>query len=233
MVYLPGCWKKTLNYYLTLLKKYWTLPTEKAIFCSLESLQILFLYSKTESCKKRKETFTSFFTNFKFVKIGEDFVVESFVKPAVVKMINSNQFETTNMVHALQLCYTYGINKLTETALLYRLCCLTSKKLLIDNCILVDKQVSFDIQHSIIEWIVDFLKDRKQRVKLSQDCFSEWGTVAAGVHQGTKLDQWLSLIMINNLYVASTNVWKYLMTPQYPRTYGNTKQANYTHVWMN
>ena len=79
---------------------------------------------------------------------------------------------------------------------------------LIDHCILVDKQVSFDIQHSIIEWIVDFLKDRKQRVKLSQDCFSEWGTVEAGVPRGKNLGPWLSLIMINNLYVANTNVWK-------------------------
>ena len=45
-------------------------------------------------------------------------------------------------------------------------------------------------------------------MKLSQDCFSEWGTVAAGVPQGTNLGPWLSLIMLNNLYVANTNVWK-------------------------
>ena len=36
-------------------------------------------------------------------------------------------------------------------------------------------------------WVLDFLSDRKQRVKLSSDCLSEWGLVPAGVPQGTKL----------------------------------------------
>ena len=52
--------------------------------------------------------------------------------------------------------------------------------------------------------------DRKQRVKLSCDCFSEWEAVPAGVPHGTKLGPWLFLIMINDLSVADTTLWKYV-----------------------
>ena len=81
---------------------------------------------------------------------------------------------------------------------------------LIDHRILVNKLRVYDIPEAVLSWITDFITNRKQRVKLSSDCFSEWGAVPAGVPQGTKLRSWLFAIMINDLDILRSDLRKYV-----------------------
>ena len=52
---------------------------------------------------------------------------------------------------------------------------------LIDHSILVTILKQIKVPTCIINWIIDFLSDRSQRVKLSKDCLSEWCKVPSGV----------------------------------------------------
>ncbi len=61
------------------------------------------------------------------------------------------------------------------------------------------KLKSYEINPFILNWIYNFLSDRKERVKLESDILSNWGEVTA------KLGPWLFLVMINDLEIKSSD----------------------------
>ena len=49
-----------------------------------------------------------------------------------------------------------------------------------------------------------------QRVKIGQDFYEEWASAPAGVTQGTKTGPWLFIVMMNDLNIPDTEMWKYV-----------------------
>ena len=64
--------------------------------------------------------------------------------------------------------------------------------------ILVRKLLDYYIPNHILCWIVDFLSDRRQRVKLAQDCFSEWRYIPDSSRCSTGDKAWAMAIFNND-----------------------------------
>ena len=148
-------------------------------------------------------------------KVAEDYVVEEYVKPAVLKKIDRNQFGTVPKsctVYALISMLHSWYRNTDGNGSTVRVVLVDFEKAfdLIDHWILLNKLKEYDLPIWTFQWIADFLRNREQRVKLAQDCHSEWGSVPAGVPQGTKLGPWLFVVMINNLHADGFDLWKYV-----------------------
>ena len=62
---------------------------------------------------------------------------------------------------------------------------------LVDHDILVAKLLRIGVEPTAVNWLIDFLSNGEQRVKVN-DALSTWVSALAGVPQGTRLDPWLS-----------------------------------------
>ena len=139
-------------------------------------------------------------------------MVEDVIKPAVLDVIHGNQYgaipksSTTMALISMLHVWFLGMdgNGATVRTMLfdYHKACD-----FIDHSILIDKLCKLDIPRSVVNWIIDFLSDRFQCIKLAKGCFSKWGSVPSGVPQGTKLGLWLFVLMINDLDIKSPLMW--------------------------
>ena len=97
---------------------------------------------------------------------------------------------------------------------------------LIDCRILVSKLSTYDIPDPVISWITILLTSRKQRVKLGNECLTEWGVVPAEVPQGPKVGPCLLIIIISELDVPATDLWKYLDNTTISNTISKNQDSN-------
>ena len=147
--------------------------------------------------------------------LAEEFVVNDYIKPAVLKVIDPNQCgaipksSTTMALISTLHCWILGTDGNGSTI---RTFLLDYRKAFdfIDHNILIDKIRKLDLPRSIVNWITNFPTNRLQRLKLSIGCYSEWGFVPCGVPQGTKLGPWYFILMINDLSITEPYLWKFV-----------------------
>ena len=68
---------------------------------------------------------------------------------------------------------------------------------------LLEKFVSYGLRGNALKWFGNYLKGRKQRVKIGS-MFSEWRIVSTGVTQGSMLGSLIFLLYIKNLPTVSS-----------------------------
>ena len=122
--------------------------------------------------------------------MAEDFVVDDFLKPAVLNAVDSSQYgavpKSSSTLTLISILHTWSLetdrNRATVTTLLF-----DYRKAfnVIDHSILVNKLGNLAVPRSIFNWIIDFLANPLQRTKLEKGSYSKWSPILSGVPQGT------------------------------------------------
>ena len=111
-------------------------------------------------------------------KIAEEFIVANYISPAVLKVIDRDQYggiPKSSTLNALISMIHHWSQATDGFGAAVRIILVDYRKVfdLIDDNILKQKVLRLDIPRCIVNWVAGFLTNRQQRVKLSEQCFSE------------------------------------------------------------
>ena len=128
----------------------------------------------------------------------ESIVIDTELKLVILKQVDPNQFgfvPGSSTTFALISLFHHWLNACESLNTDVRTVLLDFKKAFdfVDHTLLIAKLYSLSVKPTVVSWIIEFLRDRSQRVKLNSNCFSSWLTVPAGVPQGTCLHLGYSL----------------------------------------
>ena len=167
----------------------------------------LLLFQKSSKCQTPIKKLRPTSPISALSKIADDFIVSDYIKPALEEKVAPNQFGTitgSSTVMALIRVVHKWLETTDGNGAAVRVFLFDYRKAfdLVDHHILANKLQQLNTPHSVINWVIDFLCNRLQRVKLSKDCLSEWGKVPSGVPQGTKPGPWLFLPLKHQCLVS-------------------------------
>ena len=122
-------------------------------------------------------------------KVAEEFVVSKYIGPAILCQIDPNQFGVM-LKSSTSMTAISVIHQLSQSTV--RIVLFDDKKAvdLIDHCMLAEKISRLPVPKAVARWTIDFLLQRKQKVKFSNDCVLEWGEVRADVPKITEVSTW-------------------------------------------
>ena len=131
-----------------------------------------------------------------FSKIAESNIIERGLKLHILSFVDPFQFgflpgSSTTLALISMIHNWLGDTDATSSTV--RAILLDYRKAfdLVDHNVLMYKLKYLGVKPTVINWIADFLRNRTQRVKLNNSCFSDWLDIPAGVPQGTRLVPWL------------------------------------------
>ena len=147
-------------------------------------------------------------------KVAEDCVIHNYTMLAVLKVLDPSQYgvvphsSTTqaplHMVHSWAQA-TDGISATIGTVLFDYWKAFD----LIDHRILIDKLCTLVLPTRIVNWIIDFLSGRSQRIKPAEGCYSKWGSVPSGDKaRALVVPYFINDLSLNGNFNAQ--LWKYV-----------------------